>query len=219
MGKSIVIIGMGPGVSAAVGRRFGREGFKVVALARRADALKEQTDALATSGIAAVGVAADASDAAALQSTLARVSAEHGVPDVLLYNAAGMRYKPLATLAAAELEADLKISVIGALAAVQAVLPAMKQRGSGTLLFTGGGFAFEPMPAMASLGVGKAGIRNLAFSLFTELKDSGIHAATVTICGVVKPGTPFDPDKIAESYWALHAQPQGSFEREIAFRG
>jgi hypothetical protein len=75
------------------------------------------------------------------------------------------------------------------------------------------------MPAMASLGVGKAGIRNLAFSLFAELKDSGIHAATVTICGLVKPGTAFDPDKIAESYWALHAQPPGAFEREIQIRG
>jgi short-subunit dehydrogenase len=95
----------------------------------------------------------------------------------------------------------------------------MREQGAGTLLFTGGGFAFEPMPAMASLGVGKAGIRNLAFSLFAELKDAGIHAATVTIGGLVKPGTAFDPAQIAEAYWTLHAQPKGSFERELVLQG
>lgn len=196
----IAIVGMGPGVSAAVARRFSSEGFKVAAIARRADALKAQTDALAD----AHGYVADAAD--------------HGAPSVLVYNAAAMRYKPLAQLSADELNADLRISIGGALAAAQAVLPAMREQGAGTLLFTGGGFAFEPMPAMASLGVGKAGIRNLAFSLFAELKDAGIHAATVTIGGLVKPGTAFDPDQIAEAYWTLHVQPKGSFERELVLQ-
>jgi NAD(P)-dependent dehydrogenase (short-subunit alcohol dehydrogenase family) len=215
----IVIVGMGPGVSAAVARRFGREGFKVAAIARRADALKEQTDALAVAGVTAQGYTADASDPASLHDALTRVAAEHGAPSVLVYNAAGVRYKPMAQLSADELNADLRISIGGALAAAQAVLPAMREQAAGTILLTGGGFAFEPMAAMASLGVGKAGIRNLAFSLFADLKDAGIHAATVTIGGVVKPGTAFDPDKIAEAYWALHVQPKGSFERELVFKG
>ena len=211
----IAIVGMGPGVSAAVARRFSREGFKVAAIARRADALKAQTDALP----GAQGYVADADDPASLAAALARVAADHGAPSVLVYNAAAMRYKPLAQLSAEELNADLRISIGGALAAAQAVLPAMREKGAGTLLFTGGGFAFEPMPEMASLGVGKAGIRNLTFSLFAELKEAGIHAATVTIGGLVKPGTAFDPDQIAEAYWTLHAQPQGSFERELILKG
>jgi hypothetical protein len=73
------------------------------------------------------------------------------------------------------------------------------------------------MPALASLGVGKAGLRNLAFSLFSDLKASGIHAATVTICGVVKVGTPFDPDRIAERYWDLHVQEPDKWDREVIF--
>lgn len=219
MNKLLTLVGMGPGVSAAVARRFGREGFKVAAVARRIDAMKEQTDALAAAGITAQGYPADASDPASLASAFARITADHGPTGVLVYNAAGVRYKPLAQLTADELIADLRISIGGALASAQAVLPAMRERGEGTLLFTGGGFAFEPMAAMASLGVGKAGLRNLAFSLFAELKDSGVHAATVTIGGMVKPGTAFDPDKIADSFWALHAQPRGSFERELIFKG
>ncbi len=216
---NLVIVGMGPGVSAAVARRFGREGFHVAALARREDALAGQVQALQAAGVQARGYAANAADPDALCAVLDQVAADQGPPDVLVYNAAGVRYKPLAELTPQELAADLQTSIVGAWAAAQAVLPGMKARGRGTLLFTGGGFAFEPMPALAVVGVGKAGIRNLAFSLFADLKDTPVHAGTVTICGMVKPGTPFDPDRIAEAYWTLHTQPAGSFEREIQFRG
>ena len=54
----------------------------------------------------------------------------------------------------------------------------------------------EPVLSLRDVSVlfsGKAAVRNLAFSLYADLKDSGIHAATVTICGTVAPGTPFDP--------------------------
>lgn len=212
---NLFLIGAGPGVSASVARRFGGEGFRVVAFARRAAALEQQVQALREAGIDARAQQAGASDLAGLALALGHAAAAHGEPDVLVYNAAGARYKPLADLSAAELMADLQVSVGGALAAVQAVLPAMRARGRGTLLLTGGGFAFEPMPPMASLGAGKAALRNLAFSLHADLAPAGIHAGTVTICGTVKPGTAFDPDRIADSFWALHAQPAGSFEREV----
>ena len=214
----LFLVGMGPGVSAAVARRFGREGFRVVAIARRADALNAQVQALRADSVDAHAQVGDASDATALAAALGQAAATHGAADTLVYNAAGVRFKPLAELTAAELMADLQVSVGGALAAAQAVLPAMRARGGGTLLFTGGGFAFEPMPAMASLGAGKAALRNLAFSLHAELAPAGIHAGTVTICGMVKHGTAFDPDRIAESFWALHAQPAGAFEREVMFK-
>jgi NADP-dependent 3-hydroxy acid dehydrogenase YdfG len=210
---------MGPGVSAAVARRFGREGFTVAALARRADTLQKEVDALGAAGVTANAYAADAADPAALTAALERAATAHGGIDVLVYNAAAARYKPLDQLGAEELAADLRVSVVGALAAAQAVLPSMRTRGSGTLLVPGGGVAFEPAPALASLGAGKAALRNLAFSLNAALGEQGIHAATVTIGGIVKPGTPFDPDRIAEAYWTLHAQPRTGWEREIVFRG
>ncbi len=219
MGKVVAVVGMGPGVSAAVARRFGREGYEVAAFARRRESLEEQVGALRAAGNIARAYVADVADALGLASALAAAAAELGPPEVLVFNAAAARFKPLAALTADELVADLRVSVGGALAAAQAVLPAMRERGSGSLLFTGGGFALEPMPALASLGAGKAALRNLAFSLYAELTPGGIHAATVTIGGSVAPGTAFDADRIAESFWALHAQPAGAFEREIVCRG
>jgi short-subunit dehydrogenase len=217
--KVMVLIGMGPGVSAAVARRFAREGFAIGAVARNAAKLEAHMSELRDSGFRAVGVAADAGDIGSLQAALDRLRSELGDADVLVYNAAGVSYQPLATVQADRFAADLAVSVVGAFTAAQHVLPAMRARGAGTVLLTGGGFAFEPMPTMVSLGVGKAAIRNLAFSLHAGLADSGVHAATVTICGTVSPGTPFDPERIAEAYWQLHVQPAGAFERELQFRG
>lgn len=217
--KVCAIVGMGPGVSLAIGTRFGREGFSIAMLARRAGALAAHQAALAVAGIAAKAFVADAADATALTGALDRVAAEMGPIDVLVYNAAAARHKPLAELSAEELIADFRVNVAGALAAAQKVIPAMRARNAGTVLFTGGGFALAPMPALAALGVGKAGIRSLAQSLHAEHKDAGVHVGTVTICGMVKPGTPFDPDRIAEAFWTMHAQKPGAFEAEIQFRG
>ncbi len=219
MDKVIFIVGMGPGVSAAVARRFAREGYAVGAVARGATKLEHELTALRESGVRLAGATADAGHIGSLHEALDRLRAELGDASVLVYNAAGMTYRPLAELSPEAFAADLAVSVVGAFAAAQQVLPAMRAQRSGTILLTGGGFAFEPMPVMASLGVGKAAVRNLAFSLYAELKDSGIHAATVTICGTVAPGSAFDPDHIAEAYWQLHAQPVGTFEREVQFRG
>ena len=219
MNKVLYLVGMGPGVSAAVARRFAREGYAIGAVARHAEKLELQLSELRASGFRAVGAAADAGDTAALRTALDRLRGELGEASVMVYNAAGVTYQPLADVGAERFAADLAVSVVGAFAAAQHVLPAMRSRRAGTVLLTGGGFAFEPMPAMASLGVGKVAIRNLAFSLYADLKDTGVHAATVTICGTVAPGTPFDPDRIAEAYWQLHVQPAGAFEREVQFRG
>jgi short-subunit dehydrogenase len=217
--KVCVIVGMGPGLSLGVAKRFGREGFAIAMLARRAQVLAQQKAALSAASITAEGFAADAGDAVSLAAALDRVAAEMGPIDVLVYNAAAVRYKPLSELTVDELIADFRVNVAGALAAAQKVIPSMRARGAGTVLFTGGGFALAPVPAMAALGIGKAGIRNLAMSLHAEHKDAGVHVGTVTICGLVKPGTVFDPDRIADQFWRLHAQEPGRFEAEIQYRG
>jgi len=70
----------------------------------------------------------------------------------------------------------------------------------------------------ASLSIGKAGIRSLAYTLAQEMEGTGIHVATVTIGGTVEPGTHFDPDLIAQSYLNLHRQAPGTFETEVLYR-
>jgi NAD(P)-dependent dehydrogenase (short-subunit alcohol dehydrogenase family) len=67
----------------------------------------------------------------------------------------------------------------------------------------------------AGLGVAKAGLRNLAYSAAAELAPDGVHVTTVTIRGILKAGTAFDPELIAEHYWRLHQQGRAEWEPEF----
>jgi NAD(P)-dependent dehydrogenase (short-subunit alcohol dehydrogenase family) len=95
--------------------------------------------------------------------------------------------------------------------------PAMAAAGGGTILITGG--MPEPDPAVTSLSLGKAGVRALTVLLARQYGPSDIHVATVTVGGAVAAGGRFDPDRIAEQYWRLHAQPRDAWEPEIVFSG
>ncbi len=205
------IVGFGPGIGAAVARRFAAGGFDVLGLARD----PSRHAALAGPGVALQ--AANAGDAASLAGALPDRTA------VLVYNAyrASFTKSGPSGIDPADLTADFAVNVTGALVAAQAVLPGMRAAGKGSILFTGGGLALDPtgwLPA-ASLAIGKAGLRSLAMTLHAELAPAGIHSGTVTIAGAVAPGTPFDPDRIADAFWDLHQDPPGAFRAELIFRG
>jgi len=106
------------------------------------------------------------------------------------------------------------VNVLSALAGAQWALPAMKDAGRGTLLFTGGGLGLHPKAGLASGALGKAALRSLALSFALELEPFGIHAATLTLCGFVQPGTDLSPDRVAQALWDLHVQPAGSWDSE-----
>ena len=107
--------------------------------------------------------------------------------------------------------------MVGAITAIGHIPPQMAERGSGTIVITGG--MPTPIPEVTSLSLGKAGVRALTELLATKLGPNGVHVATVTVCGAVEPGTAFDPGEIAEQYWRLHSQPREDWEREVVYTG
>jgi len=214
-----VVVGVGPGIGAAVARRFGAAGHPLALLARKKDALDAFARGLDAEGIRARAYAADAESAASLKDALAAVEHDQGAVDVLVYNAAVLRSGGPLEVGVEQLVREFRVNVGGALLAAQHVAAGMKARRSGTILFTGGGLALDPWPQMSSLAIGKAGIRNLAWSLHKDLKPHGVRVATVTVAGVAQPGAgPLDPAAIAEVFFALHQQPVdgGEVERVVS---
>lgn len=214
-----IIIGYGPGVSAAVAEAFAREGYPLALIARDAAKLDRVVEVLRASGFEAQGFAANSGDAAALTSALVAARDAFGDAEVLVYNAALWRPGPVLATTPESFDADFQVCVTGALVAARALAPAMIAATRGTLLFTGGGLALYPSPQAPSLSVGKAGIRALALMLAAELAPEGIRVGTVTIAGEVAAGTPFAPEKIAEAFLALHRSPPDPATAEIVFRG
>lgn len=209
-----VILGVGPLIGLAVSRRFAREGFRVVMVGLDGAFLEVQRQQLPGSA----ALLCDLGEAEAVERLFQRIASEHGEAQVLIYNASAGFRGTASALEPGQLEKDLRVNASAPLAAVRAVLPAMRRAGRGTILFTGGGLALKPQAELASGSVGKAAIRQLALCLHEELKPEGIHVAAVTVAGFVQKDAAFNPDLIAETYWHLHAEPREQWQAEVVLR-
>lgn len=220
MSDVCVVIGAGPGIGSAVARRFGKEGMKVAVLARRLLEVQKLAAELNSKHIEAKGYVCDAERATDIVDALGHIEhdmcSDQGRVRSLVYNVAVVKPGGPLEVGAEQMVRELRVDVVGLLVAAQKVVPMMKSGGS--ILVTGGGLALDPWPQMTSLAVGKSAVRSLALSLHKELAPRGIHAATVTVCGLVEKGTRFDPDTIAGVFWELHSQQPGAFEAERVLR-
>ncbi len=207
MGKKIItVLGAGPGLGNHIGREFGSKGFKAVLMARREDALKGYVTELESIGIDADYQVVDCADNASIKSALQYVCNKHGNIDVLAYNAAVLKDGMPTELSPEELAARYQVDVAGAMCAVQQVVPAMREIGEGTILFTGGGLAFDPAPAYTSISVHKAALRAFAIALHKELENDGIYAGIVNIKGNIGSDDYYSPDNIAKLFYKLYKE-------------
>jgi short-subunit dehydrogenase len=204
--QQVLILGAGPGLSNSIARRFAREGFAVTLVARREQALAELADQLRAEGIAVDTATADAGDPHRFRSALEGL-AERITPGVVVYNAALITSDSTLGINEDYVLPSYAVNVLGAISAAQVFTPAMRKAKARTFLAAGGYAGVDPQPAYASLSLGKAGLRAAVSLLHKELKDDGVLAASLQIAGAIAPGTPFAPNRIAETFWGLHDQP------------
>jgi NAD(P)-dependent dehydrogenase (short-subunit alcohol dehydrogenase family) len=128
----IAIIGAGPGLGAAVARRFGREGFSVALISRNQAKLDAMAGELAETGVTASGFAADVREPAELEAALARAAAELGPITALQYSPLPSRdyLEPVLDLTPELALEALQFSALGLIHAVRTVLPAMREAAS-----------------------------------------------------------------------------------------
>ncbi len=124
--------------------------------------------------------------------------------------------KPILETTVDDVRGPLEFSVLGAVAATQAVIGPMLEAGTGSILFTTGGAAVKPYPLRAGVGISFAGEVAYARMLHEELADKGVHVAHTAIAGRIAPGEAHEPDDVAEVLWSHHAQ-RGEFQTLIGF--
>ena len=215
---SIVIVGAGPNLGAAVARRFGRDGMSVGLVARDAGKLEELANVLNEEGITADFATADIRDAEALDGAIRSLAERLGPVEVLEYSPLPAKefMKPILETSVDDLRGPLEFSVLGAVAAARAVVGPMIEAGSGTILFTTGGAAVKPYPERAGVGVSFAGEIAYARMLNEELADKGVHVGHTAIAGRIAPGEDHEPDDVAEALWKHHTD-KGDFQVLIGF--
>jgi NADP-dependent 3-hydroxy acid dehydrogenase YdfG len=214
---SLILIGAGPGIGAAVTRLCVDTGDPVGLLARSSISIEPIEQSLRARGNRVATRTADVADEAELTSAVAGLVAELGVPQLLVYNAGLIRADKPGELGYAEHMRAYAINVLGAMHVVTQLAPAMASAGGGTVIITGG--MPRPEASHVSLSLGKVGVRALTAMLAQTYGPRGVHVATVTVCGAVAQGGRFDPDEIAATYRGLHEQPMDQWEHEIMYTG
>jgi NADP-dependent 3-hydroxy acid dehydrogenase YdfG len=218
MAKTIVICGYGPGISDAVARKYGSEGWQLALVSRSPTKVADAAAVLCAEGLVARGFACDLGDLDGVSATMRSVRADMGPATAIHWNA----YSPLAgdlvTCDPAELRTAVDVTVTGLLAAVQAALEDLRAQPDAAVLVTGGGFGLvDPnidstvaRLGMMGLGLTKALQHKLVGLLHARLRDEGIYVGEVMVLGIVK-GTAFDrgqgtidPHAVAARFWDIH---------------
>ncbi|CAI9418845.1 SDR family oxidoreductase [Nocardioides sp. T2.26MG-1] len=213
----IVVVGAGPGVSGSVARAFAREGYDVALLGIDEAQLLTLAGQCEQLGATVGHAVADLTDAAAATAAIRRFGEHTERVDVLHFNPSAYREKDPLELTVPELLEDVTLGVGALLVVVQAARPFMSAGGRVTA--TGSMAADQPSHRAASLGVQKAGLRNLVQSLDATLAPDGIRAVSVTVRGTLAKEGPFTPDRVAEAILAAARQDETDWRSEIPYTG
>jgi short-subunit dehydrogenase len=221
--KSIVVFGAGPALGRAVARRYAREGYELVLVARRREPLDALADELHGLEATAHVITADLSDTDRVPQLAESIRTVAGDPCVFYYGAAPSGFIPAAALTPRRARELMPLGVYAPLALVQAFLPAMLTRGDGAILTAQGASAVHGMPNVAG-GLALAAQRNYLQALHAEVARQGVYVGGLYIGAVIKhsafhaerekaraagasiPEMPtVDPAHLADLLWTMHS--------------
>ncbi len=228
--KVAAVLGVGPGLGAAIVRRFADEGFAVALMARREESVARVREEIEDRGGKTITVSADATDPNSVAAAFERVREGLGDPEVFIYNAGAFQMGGILDLSPQQFDDCFRANCAGAFYSAQQVLPAMVEAGHGTILLTGASAALRGKASFSALAVGKFGLRALAQSMAREFGPQGVHVSHVIVDGQIntprlremmpdrEDHTMLSPEAIAETYWQLHSQDRTAWTLELDLR-
>jgi NAD(P)-dependent dehydrogenase (short-subunit alcohol dehydrogenase family) len=183
--KVALVVGAGPGLGAALARRFAEGGYRVAVARRRTDDVTDLAEE-----IGGKAYACDAADHTSVTALFDGVTADLGTPTLVSYNAGAYSPGSVLEITAEEFERCWRIGCLGGFNVGQTAARGMVDSGGGTLLFTGATAALRGGKGFVNLAVGKFGLRALAQSMARELGPQGVHVAHLIIDGQIASDRP-----------------------------
>lgn len=221
-----VVAGAGPGNGAALARRFAEDGYLVAVLARQRSTLAPLERELP----GARAYECDVAEPGSVAETFSRVRNDLGEVDVLLYNAGSGIFGDIETITPDQFEQAWRVNAYGALLCSAQVIPGMKAKGAGGIIFIGATASRRGGIKSAAFAPAKAAQRSLAESMARKLWPAGIHVAIIVIDGIVdlprsraampeRPRDAFvDPAGVAEIAFQLNRQQRQAWSFEVEAR-
>ena len=228
------IVGAGEGLGRALAAKFANHGFDIALVSRSEKHSNVAMQAAANSNPNAriQFFEADGTRPVTIEKAFATIATQMGEVEVLIYNARDsfVSCEPL-KLTYEDLEENYRLEVVGALASAKSVLPAMRERGKGSVFFSSATAAYRGSATHALYAIGKFGLRALSQSLAKAYSKDGVHIVHVRLdCDLDMPlmreiyGDEFDSsqmantDDVAKSYWWVHQQPRSAWSNELELR-
>lgn len=230
MSQTAVIAGVGPGLGAAIARKFANEGCSLALLSRSSPYIINLSNRLEEMGISVLPIPTDITDSAMVEASFDQIREEIGKPDILVNHAGNAAWGNLSELTPEAFENAWRVCTLGAFLCVKQVVPDMIEKGSGTILFSGATSAVRGRAGAIAFSSAKYAMRGLASSLAREVGPQGIHVAHIIIDGIINTpnlreryqvteGDPLlEPNAIADTYWALVQQERSAWSFEVDVR-
>lgn len=226
--ETAVVVGVGPGLGAALVRTFAQAGYTVLAAARSAPAPEEISAPGGTGQI--IPIECDATVPQQVEELFNTAERQHGLLRVAIFNAGTFKKLDVTDTSPEEFEHSWRVGCFGGFLVGRAAARAMLKQGAGTLLFTGATASLRGGAGFANLASPKFALRAVAQSMARELSPKGIHVAHVIIDGQIHsrryeqllgergPDSLLEPNAIAEAYLGLHRQHRSAWTHELDLR-
>lgn len=182
MAKHVLITGASQGAGRATALKFARQGWDVTVTARGCDRLNTVADQIQAVGQKALAVSTDVGNAEQVAALIEQSVERFGKIDALINNAGICLTGPAASTSLDDWRRILDTNLWGAIHTIQAVLPAMLERGQGSIVNVGSFGGKMPLPQMTAYCTSKYALTGLTESLRLELSAKGIYV------GIVHPG-------------------------------
>jgi 3-oxoacyl-[acyl-carrier protein] reductase len=174
-GKVALVAGASSGIGEAVAMALAREGAKVAVLARRRELLDGVAARAKRAGAEAThAVVADQMDAASLARAATDVQKQLGPVDILIVNGGGPRPGTYTQMTAADWDRGYRLTMQSALRLIEAVLPAMRERGWGRIVALESISVKQPIPTLVLSNAFRTAVVAALKTLATEVAAEGI---------------------------------------------
>jgi len=218
MNDSVLIVGVGSGLSASLARLCASKSMKIMLAARNIEKLEDlinETNADA--------YACDSSNIESVENLFKEMDKKIGTPNLVIYNPSARIKGGITELDAKKTQDAINVTCFGAFLVAKEAAKRMIKRKSGSIFFTGASAGVKGFANSSVFAMGKFGLRGLAQSLARELHPQNIHIGHFIIDGAIgrKPfGTyeTINPDLIAKTYLEFHNQDKSAWSWEIELR-
>jgi 3-oxoacyl-[acyl-carrier protein] reductase len=178
-GKTALVLGAGGGLGGAIARRLASEGARVGTADINLAAAQATVAAIAASGGAALPLAWDLADLAAIDPQVSALETHFGLVDILINNTGGPPPTPASGQAPEAWSKHFQAMVISVIALTDRVLPGMRERKWGRIITSTSSGVIAPIPNLGLSNALRLSLVGWSKTLAREVGRDGITANIV----------------------------------------